>query len=84
MPTVSQIDRRRHAWDRIQRSLEDVARIDDADVLEQIDGAIDDILVELSNSRSRRPAPQPSRPDSGRISVALAESLASGAWRDRP
>ena len=47
--------RRDRAWHRIQRSLEVVARIDDAEVLEQIDGAIDDVLCELQNSRSKAP-----------------------------
>ena len=75
--------RRDRAWHRIQRSLEVVARIDDAEVLEQIDGAIDDVLAELQNSRSKRPAM--SRRDSGVYPVALAEHLASGAWmRDQP
>lgn len=51
-------------------------------VLVQIENAVDDALWDVTHARR---GPQPKAPrDSGIVSVALAEQLASGAWRDQP
>ena len=84
LPPVSDRDnnesRRHAAMARIRRSIEAIECQDDPDILEHIDGLIDDACWEMTHQK-RREAPTATGRDSGTIPVALARSLADGTWR---
>ncbi len=83
--TEDQTDRRvRAAMTRLREQLDYLEReVADPDLLEDADAALADVLYDVRYPRRRAVTPGPR--DSGMIPVALAERIASGAWRcDQP
>ncbi len=79
--TEDQTDRRvRQAMARLREQIDYLEReVADPDLLEDADAALADVLYDVRYPRRRAVTPGPR--DSGMIPVALAERIASGAWR---
>ncbi len=72
-------ERCHRALARLRQQTEQIETLTDPDLLEDADGALADLLFEVRYPRRRAVTPGPR--DSGIVPVALAERIASGAWR---
>ncbi len=66
---------------RLRQQMEQLETLTDPDLLEDADGMLADVLYDV---RDPRPATPKGPRDCGYIPIALAERLASGAWREQP